>query len=123
MHTTENDHIGRRLGGLLRETERIADVIRHVLNLRHLIVMREDDGVQLFLERENFLGQRIEPRARHGLAEFQIAHSVGWHFDDIGHANKLPAASDTVNVWFFLSLTPGFSPVMGESKSQTVSTV
>ena len=46
MHAAENNHVRVRLRRLLREAERIAHEIRHVLNLRHLIVMREDDGVR-----------------------------------------------------------------------------
>ena len=47
MHATEHDHIRICLGGFLRETERIACKIRHVLDFRHLIIMCENDGVQL----------------------------------------------------------------------------
>jgi 4-hydroxy-3-methylbut-2-enyl diphosphate reductase len=61
MHAAENDHIRVRLGRLLREAERIAHEIRHVLDFRHLVIVREDDGVELLLERENFLRQRLEP--------------------------------------------------------------
>jgi hypothetical protein len=60
MHAAEHDHVRARLGRLLREAERIAHEIRHVLDFRHLIIVREDDGVELFLERENFLRQRLE---------------------------------------------------------------
>ena len=60
MHAAEHDHIRVRLGRLLREAERIADEIRHVLDFRHLVIVREDDGVELFFERENFLRQRLE---------------------------------------------------------------
>ena len=60
MHAAENNHVRVRLGRLLREAERIADEIRHVLDFRHLIIVREDDGVELFLEHKNFLRQRLE---------------------------------------------------------------
>ena len=60
MHAAENDHVRVGLRRLLRKAERIADEIRHVLNFRHLIIVRENDGVELFLERENFRGQRFE---------------------------------------------------------------
>ena len=60
MHAAEDDHVRARLGRLLRQAEGIADKIRHVLDFRHLIIVREDDGVELFFERENLLRQRLE---------------------------------------------------------------
>jgi hypothetical protein len=56
---------------LLREAERITDVIRHILNLRHLIIVREYDGVQLFLERADFSGERGETFAAHRRAKLE----------------------------------------------------
>ena len=38
---------------MLRESEGIAHIIGHVLNFRDLIVVREDDGIELFLERQD----------------------------------------------------------------------
>ena len=58
MHAAEHDYVGVRLRRLLREAERIANKIGHVLNFRHLIIVREDDRVKLLLERENFPRQR-----------------------------------------------------------------
>ena len=78
-----------RLRRLLREAERIADEIRHVLNFRHLIIVREDDGVELFFERENFLRQRLELAFGHRRARM--------HFCDINHGEKLPPFAVSVN--------------------------
>ena len=53
----ENDiRVGRlRLVG---KAERIADIIGHFLDFLHLIVMRENDGVLLLLQGQDFLLQR-----------------------------------------------------------------
>ena len=72
MHAAEDDDVGVGLGRLLREAERIAHVIRHVLDFADLIIVREDDGVELLLEREDFAGQRVEALARHRLADAQV---------------------------------------------------
>ena len=61
MHAAEHNHVRAGFGRLLRQAERIADEIRHVLDFRHLIIVGQDDGVELFLERENLLRQRLEP--------------------------------------------------------------
>ena len=42
-------------GGLAREAERVADVVGHVLDLGHLVVVREDDGVALARERPDLV--------------------------------------------------------------------
>ncbi len=60
MHAAENDHVRVRLCRLLGQAERIAHKIRHVLDFRHLVIMGQDDGIQLLLERKNFLRQRLE---------------------------------------------------------------
>ena len=41
----EHDHAGRARGGQAGQGERVADVIGHVLDLRGLVVVREDHGV------------------------------------------------------------------------------
>ena len=60
MHAAENDHVGVGFCRLLGKSERIAHEIRHVLDFRHLVIVRQDDGVQLLLERKNLLRQRLE---------------------------------------------------------------
>ena len=60
MHAAENNDIGAGLGGLLGQSKRIAHEIRDILDLRHLVIVSEDDGIQLLLERKNFLRQRLE---------------------------------------------------------------
>ena len=89
MHAAEHNHVGVGLGRLLGKAERIADEIRHVLDFRHLVIVREDDGVELLLERKNFLRQRLEPLLRHRPARMD--------FCDINHKNKLPPRIGGVN--------------------------
>ena len=51
--------------------------------------MREDDGIELLLERVNFLGQRIKLLFGHCRARL--------HFCDINHGEKLPPPTGVVN--------------------------
>jgi len=50
MHPTEHDHISLGPRSSLGQSQRIANIVRDVLNLRDLIVVREYDGVPLTLE-------------------------------------------------------------------------
>ena len=89
MHAAEDDHIRVRLCSLLRETERVAGEIRHVLDFRHLIIVRKDDGVELLFESEDFPGQRLE---------FLLVHSATrMNFSNINHGEKLPPFAASVN--------------------------
>ena len=66
--------------------------IRHVLDFRHLVIVRRDDGVQLLFERKNFLCQRLEPTLRHRAARMNLCN--------IGHktgCNRLPPRINGVN--------------------------
>ena len=47
MHAAERDHLGVRARGLLREPERVADEVGHVLDLGQLVVVGEDHGAAL----------------------------------------------------------------------------
>jgi hypothetical protein len=60
MHAAEDDDIGVGLGRLLREAEGVADVIRDVLDFGHLIIVREDDGVELLLEGVRFPWRAVQ---------------------------------------------------------------
>ena len=51
MHAAERDHLGVGLRRLLREAERVADEVGHVLHLGQLVVVREDDRAALGGER------------------------------------------------------------------------
>ena len=82
MHAAENNHVRARFRRLLRQAEGIADVVRHVLDFRHLVIVREDDSIELFFERENFLRQRLESAFRHRAARLD--------FSNINHLPKLP---------------------------------
>ena len=48
MHPRENDHIGVGAFGVLRQLQRVADRVGHVLDVRLLVIMRQDDGVKFF---------------------------------------------------------------------------
>ena len=43
---------------LAKNKARSSDEIGDVLDFGHLIIMSEDDGIELFLEREDFAGER-----------------------------------------------------------------
>ena len=51
VHAAEGDHLGVGLRGLLREPERVADEVGHVLHLGQLVVVGEDHGAALGGER------------------------------------------------------------------------
>jgi hypothetical protein len=54
----------------------------------------EDDGVELFFERKNFLGQRLKFFLRHRAARL--------NFSDIGHGERLLSQTVGVNEAKFL---------------------
>ena len=60
MDTAEDDRVGVRGGRLAREAERVAGVIGDVLDLGHLVVVRQDDGVRLLRERADLALERWE---------------------------------------------------------------
>src|SRR5258708_7442877 len=65
------NHIRLRCGRLLRKPKRIPNVIRNILDFRHLVIMREDDRIELFLEDKNLLCERLKMLSRHRLAHLQ----------------------------------------------------
>ena len=63
MHAALDDDVGIDLGRLARELERIADEIGDaVVDFRRLVVVRQDDGVALLLERVDRLDVGREER-------------------------------------------------------------
>ena len=93
MNPTEHDDIGWRCGRLLRQPERIAHVIGDLLDFRDLVIVREDDRVELLLERKNFACQRIELPCRHRLTHRQALHARQWrHFQNISHKLRVRLA-------------------------------
>ena len=58
--------------------------------------MREDDGVELLFERKDFLRERFNLRARHGLAELKVIR-VDLDFCDICHKKMLLPENGSVN--------------------------
>ena len=88
MDAAEDDHIRAGAGRLLRKTEGVAHEIRHVLNLWHLVVVREDDGVVLALEGKNFAGKRLGlgGRARTAQTRQRQVGAARLGFGQINHA-------------------------------------
>src|SRR3954465_13588186 len=58
MHATEDDRVRVCSGRLATQPEARAGEVRDVLDLRHLVVVRQDDRVLLLRERANFTLQR-----------------------------------------------------------------
>src|SRR5581483_6060627 len=99
VHAAEDDHVGvdpRRLAG---ELERVADEVGHLEELRTLVVVREDDGVPLPLERRD-LGDRVGDRGAAGgrirrVAErreerFEGGGGGGFHRDSFVYEIRMP---------------------------------
>ncbi len=65
MDAAEHDDVGLGLLRLEAQPQRIADIIGDVLDLRDLVIVRQDDGVALAFEAQDFLrqiGARAMPR-------------------------------------------------------------
>src|SRR5262249_15852888 len=60
VHAGEHDHVRVRGGSLLREPERVADVVRDVLHLGHLVVVGQDHGVSLLSQRPHLVLQAYD---------------------------------------------------------------
>ena len=58
----EGDHVGVGRRRLARQIEAVADEVGEVLDLRLLVIMREDHGVALVLQPLD-LGEQVEPLA------------------------------------------------------------
>ena len=65
MHPGKHDHIGFRFLCLLRQTKAIADIIGYILDIRLLVVMRQQDGVALPLQAQDLVLQ-VEESSRGG---------------------------------------------------------
>src|SRR5215467_3780430 len=57
MHATKHDHVSICPTSSLRQSQAIPDKIRNILNLRNLIIVRENHRVPLTLQTENLLNQ------------------------------------------------------------------
>ena len=114
MHAAEDDDVRTGPGRLLREPEGITDVIGDLLDFGDLIIVCENDGVELFFERENLLGQRFEPALGHGLADLQIVQDHLRTFGNINHMVKSyrhwRRASMEVDGWQCLDLVVAVLP-------------
>ena len=54
MHAAEDDHIRLRLLRLVTQPQRVTDEVRDLLDRLVLVVVRQDDGVALFFQSEDF---------------------------------------------------------------------
>lgn len=97
VNTAEDDDIGAGFLGLLGEAEGIADIIRHVLDFGDLVIVREDDGVELFLERVNLLGQRFKAFLAHAGAHFERFERWQSGCSSIRHGLNLAGRGKVVN--------------------------
>ena len=88
MDAAEDDDVRAGARGLLREAEGVAHEVGHVLNLRDLVVVREDDGVELAFEGENLAGERLGlgGRAWTPQAGQREVGAAGLGFGQINHA-------------------------------------
>ena len=59
VDTAEHDHVGSSRGRLARKAERVADVVGHVLDLGHLVVVGEDDRVALARQLADLLAHAL----------------------------------------------------------------
>jgi hypothetical protein len=64
VDAAEKNDVRLRGLGLVAEPEGVADEIGHALDVLGLVVVREDDGVALFFEREDLLLDRGQGRGR-----------------------------------------------------------
>ena len=62
IDAAEDDHVCLDLRGLARQLQRVAGEVGNVLHLRPLVVVREDDGVALRLQRANLRHEAIGRR-------------------------------------------------------------
>ena len=79
MDAAKGDDIGFGFRRAVSEAERIADVVGQLLDLGDLVVVCEDDGVALFFEAADFVGQKhggtMDPRAAGGNQSASLATS------------------------------------------------
>ncbi|OPZ70450.1 MAG: hypothetical protein BWY82_02060 [Verrucomicrobia bacterium ADurb.Bin474] len=60
MNSTETNDIRVCLGRLIRQAQRIPDVVPYLLNLPFLIIMNEDNRILFLLEFEDSLLHRTQ---------------------------------------------------------------
>src|SRR5207244_6566366 len=61
----EDNRLRLRRGSLARQPQRVADEVRDVLHLRHLVVVGEDDGAALARQCLHLLVHESDLRCRH----------------------------------------------------------
>src|ERR1044072_1333631 len=59
MHTRKNDHVCTGLFGLLSQAQTIADIVGYILDIRFLVVMRQQNSILFLFEPFN-LGEKVK---------------------------------------------------------------
>src|SRR3954453_20394106 len=67
MHPAKCNDVGIGFPGSVTQPKRITHIVRDVLNLRHLIVVRQDDGISLLFESADFFRQVVTCAERNHL--------------------------------------------------------
>ena len=67
LHAAKGNHVGVRVRRHLRQLQAVAHEIGKILNLRLLIIVRQDDGIALFAQPVD-LGEQVFARRQAGLS-------------------------------------------------------
>src|SRR3569833_3159082 len=118
MNAAEDDDVGVSFCRFLREAERIAHEIRDVLNFRHLIIVRENDGVELLFQRMNFLREGRGFGRGHALAQAQAVDGK-WLDGRVNHGKSIVLEEGGVNATSLCKSSKSqASKVQGNTKLQ-----
>ena len=81
VDAAKSDDVGLRLGRPVGEAERVAHVIRQLLDLGSLVVVGENDGMALVFQALDFVGQEhgitMNARVRRGNQRTRPSRSAG----------------------------------------------
>src|SRR5690349_17852791 len=73
VNTSENDHICTGLFSLLSQSQAIPDIIRHILDIRFLVVMRKQNSILLLFEPFN-LSKKVKRWIQFHIEEAILIH-------------------------------------------------
>ena len=96
MDAAKDDHVSRSARRLLAQPEGIPDIIGDVLNLSHLVIVSEDNGVELFLQGKNVARERVDSGGRRGLPQFEAVYAGSDGVSGVNHARSLFPVSGPV---------------------------
>ena len=100
VNAAKDDDVGRSFRRLLRKAEGIAHIVGDVLDFGDLVIVREDDGVELFFEGEDFAGEGVVARARHRRADGVGIGGAGLDFGRVNHGKSVGHIRVRRNVGF-----------------------